>query len=160
MKKYFTPHVQEWLTLVFRLILGGVLLAAGWIKAMAPREAQASVRVYQVLPVKVANTFGLVLPWLEIGIALLLILGIWVKWSGLSGGALMLLFIIAIGQAWARKLPINCGCFGNGGVTADGKVHPWVYATEIMRDCALILCAGFIARFPRGKFSLDDKTTI
>jgi len=157
MKKIFTTNIQEWATLIARLILGGVLLAAGWIKAMAPSEAQSSVRVYEILPVKVANTFGLILPWVEIGIALLLILGIWVKWSGISGGALMLLFIIAIGQAWARKLPINCGCFGNGGITADGKVHPWVYATEIMRDLGLVLCAGFIARFPRGKLSLDDK---
>ena len=157
MKKFFTTQAQPWITLLARLILGGVLLAAGWIKAMAPTEAQSSVRVYQILPTGVANSFGLILPWLEIGIALLLIVGIWVKWSGFAGGALMLLFIVAISQAWARKLPINCGCFGNGGITADGKVHPWVYATEIMRDTGLVLCAAFLMRFPSGKFGLDDR---
>ena len=123
MKRYFTTDVQQWLTLVARLILGGVLLAAGWIKAMSPSEAQSSVRVYEILPTSLANTFGLILPWLEIGGALLLILGIWVKWSGIGAGALMALFIVAIASAWIRKLPINCGCFGNGGITADGKVH-------------------------------------
>jgi uncharacterized membrane protein YphA (DoxX/SURF4 family) len=159
MKKFAQTSAQVWLTLLARLVLGGVLLAAGWIKAMAPSEAQASVRVYEVLPTSVANSFGLVLPWLEIGVALLLIVGIWVKWSGLAGGALMLLFVIAISQAWARKLPINCGCFGNGGITADGKVHPWVYATEIMRDLGLILCAGYLYAFPRGKFGLDERSS-
>ena len=63
MKKFFNPTVQPWLTLLARLILGGVLLAAGWIKAMKPSEAAASVRVYEVLPVNIANTFGYVLPW-------------------------------------------------------------------------------------------------
>ena len=159
MKKFAQTSAQVWLTLLARLVLGGVLLAAGWIKAIAPNEAQASVRVYEVLPTSVANSFGLVLPWLEIGVALLLIVGIWVKWSGLAGGALMLLFIIAISQAWARKLPINCGCFGNGGITADGKVHPWVYATEIMRDLGLTLCAGYLYAFPRGKFGLDERSS-
>ena len=157
MKRYFTTNVQQWLTLVARLILGGVLLAAGWIKAMSPSEAQSSVRVYEILPTSLANTFGLILPWLEIGGALLLILGIWVKWSGIGAGALMALFIVAIASACIRKLPINCGCFGNGGITADGKVHAGVYATEIARDAGLVLCAAFLARWPKGKFGLDDR---
>jgi uncharacterized membrane protein YphA (DoxX/SURF4 family) len=157
MKKYFTPTVQQWSTLVARLILGGVLLAAGWLKAISPSEAQSAVRVYQVLPTGLANGLGLVLPWLEIGMALLLIVGIWVRPAALAAGGLMLIFIIAIAQAWARKLPINCGCFGNGGITADGKVHPWVYATEIIRDIGLVLCAGFLLRFPHGKLGLDAR---
>jgi uncharacterized membrane protein YphA (DoxX/SURF4 family) len=155
MKKFFNPTLQPWLTLLARLILGGVLLAAGWIKAMKPSEAAASVRVYEVLPVNIANTFGYILPWVEIGIALLLIIGIWSRWTSVAAGTLMFLFVIAITQAWARKLPINCGCFGNGGITADGKVHPWTYATEIIRDLGLILLSIFITYFPGGKFALD-----
>ena len=56
MKKFAQTSAQVWLTLLARLVLGGVLLAAGWIKAMAPNEAQASVRVYEVLPTSVANS--------------------------------------------------------------------------------------------------------
>ena len=158
MKKVLNPTTQPWLTLLARWILAGVLLAAGWIKAMKPSEAAASVRVYEVLPVNIANTFGYILPWIEIGIALLLIVGIWTRWSSIAAGALMVLFVIAIAQAWARKLPINCGCFGNGGITADGKVHAWTYATEIIRDIGLILLSIFITYFPNGKFALDNGT--
>jgi uncharacterized membrane protein YphA (DoxX/SURF4 family) len=122
---------------------------------MAPNEAQSSVRVYEVLPVHLANIFGLILPWFEIGLGALLVLGIWVKWAGFASGALMLLFIIAISQAWVRKLPINCGCFGNGGITADGKVHPWIYATEILRDTGLVLCGAYLWRLPQGRLGLD-----
>ena len=158
MKMVLNPTTQPWLTLLARLILAGVLLAAGWIKAMKPSEAAASVRVYEILPVNIANTFGYILPWIEIGIALLLIVGIWTRWSSIAAGALMVLFVIAIAQAWARKLPINCGCFGNGGITADGKVHAWTYATEIIRDIGLILLSIFITYFPNGKFALDSGT--
>ena len=158
MKKIFNSTTQPWFTFLARLTLAGVLLAAGWIKAMKPHEAAASVRVYEVLPVNIANSFGYILPWIEIGIALLLIVGIWARWSSIAAGTLMVLFVIAISQAWVRKLTINCGCFGNGGITADGKVHPWTYATEIIRDIGLILLSIFITYFPSGKFALDTGT--
>ncbi|MEJ0014768.1 MAG: MauE/DoxX family redox-associated membrane protein [Actinomycetota bacterium] len=153
--KSFNQYIQSWLTLLGRLVLGGVLFAAGYLKAKNPTEATASVRVYKLLPVSIANIFGYALPWIEIGIALLLIVGIWVKLSSILGGGLMVLFIFAVGQAWARKLAINCGCFGNGGLSADGKVHAGVYLTEILRDIGLTLIAGYLYRFPHGKFGLD-----
>ena len=159
MKNLFNSKIRGWLTLLGRLLLGGVLLAAGYLKAKNPTEATASVRVYKLLPVSVANIFGYVLPWLEIGFALLLITGIWVRLSATLSGALMLLFIFAVGQAWARKLAINCGCFGNGGVTADGKVHGGVYLTEILRDIGLTIVAGYLYRFPHGKFGLDKESS-
>ena len=155
MKQLFTPAIRSWLTLLGRLLLGGVLISAGYLKSKNIADARASVRVYKLLPVSVANIFGDILPWFEIGLALLLISGIWVKQVSALSGALMLLFIFAVGQAWARKLAINCGCFGNGGVSADGKVHPGVYLTEILRDIGLTIVAGYLYRFPHGKFGLD-----
>ena len=157
--KSFNPQLQRWLTLLGRLVLGGVLLAAGYLKAVNPTEATASVRVYKLLPVSVANIFGYALPWIEIGAALLLIVGIWIKQTSILAGGLMVLFIFAVGQAWARKLAINCGCFGNGGLSVDGKVHAGVYLTEILRDIGLTIVAGYLYRFPQGKFGLDRAGT-
>lgn len=146
---------QSWITLLGRLILGGTLLAAGSLKIGNPHDAAASVRVYELLPVSLANTLGYSLPWIEIGLALFLIFGIWVRQVAITSGALMAIFIVAIGQAWIRKLPINCGCFGNGGITADGKVHGLTYFTEIVRDFALVAIAYYLYRFPQGKLGLD-----
>jgi len=155
MKKLWNERSRSWLTLAARLVLGGVLIAAGYLKAKNPTVSTASVRVYKLLPVGLANIFGYAFPWIEIGLALLLIVGIWVRQTSLLSGALMVLFIFAVGQAWARKLAINCGCFGNGGVTVDGKVHPGIYLTEIVRDIGLTVVAGYLYRFPHGKFGLD-----
>ena len=159
MNKFWSAKVRGWLTLLARLLLGGVLLAAGYLKAKNPTEATASVRVYKLLPVSIANVFGYALPWIEIGVALLLIVGVWVKQASILSAVLMVMFIFAVGQAWARGLAINCGCFGNGGVSADGKVHAGVYLTEIVRDIGLTVMAGYLYRFPHGKFGLDKENS-
>jgi len=147
-------EVKSWLTLLTRVLLGGVLILAGVLKAKAPYEAAAAVRAYQVLPNSLASLLGYALPWLEIGTGLLLVLGVAVKKSAWFGGALMVLFIVAISQAWARGLSIDCGCFGNGGAVAPGLTK---YLQEILRDLGLTLCAIYLIKFPQGKLGLDKK---
>jgi uncharacterized membrane protein YphA (DoxX/SURF4 family) len=152
MSNFSIRGLQPWLTLISRLILGGVLLAAGLLKVTHPAKSAMAVRAYEVLPVTFANFLGYALPWIEVGIALLLILGVAVKPAALSGGLLMFLFIVAIAQAWARGLTIDCGCFGGGGQVAKGETK---YLEEILRDTGLVLLALYLMKFPRGKFSLD-----
>ena len=82
MKILASKQLREWVTLCGRLLLGGVLLVAGYLKAKNLTEATASVRVYKLLPVSIANILGEVLPWLEIGVALLIITGIFTKQQG------------------------------------------------------------------------------
>jgi uncharacterized membrane protein YphA (DoxX/SURF4 family) len=144
--------IQPWATLLARLVLGVVLLLAGYLKAQSPSKAQMAVRAYRLLPVGIANFFGLVLPWLEMGAGILLIVGIAVRYSSLFGGALMLLFVGAISQAWARGLSIDCGCFGGGGEVAAGHTK---YLQEILRDLGLAAMAIFLYLYPHGKFGID-----
>lgn len=105
---------QPWLTLLARLILGVVLLVAGGLKVGNLTKSAMAVRAYEMLPISLANFLGYSLPWIEIGLGLLLIVGVAVKISGALGALTMLAFIIAIAQAWARGLSIDCGCFGGG----------------------------------------------
>lgn len=135
-----------------RLVLGGVLLVAGLLKAINPQKSAMAVRAYELLPVSVANFLGYVLPWIEIGVGALLILGTALKINAAIGGFTMFVFIIAIGQAWARGLSIDCGCFGGGGAVDPGKTK---YIEEILRDFALMLTAIYLYRFPKGRFGLD-----
>ena len=143
---------QPWLTLLARLILGGVLLAAGALKIGNLQKSAMAVRAYEMLPVELANFLGYALPWIEIGIGLLLIVGASVKVWGLLGAFTMLAFIIAIAQAWARGLSIDCGCFGGGG-TIDPEDTK--YLSEIIRDIGLLALGVFLYYFPKGKLSLD-----
>ena len=146
---------QPWLTFVFRLILGGVLLVAGGLKVTDPYASATSVRAYQILPIDLANFLGFVLPFAEVAIGLFLIVGIWVRLAAIVGGALMLMFIVAIGQAWIRGISLDCGCFGKGGLLETNELPVCTYALEIARDIALALLAGYIFSFPQGKLGFD-----
>jgi len=146
------PKVQPWIGLLSRLILGGVLLAAGYLKVGATEKSQMAVRAYELLPISIANLFGLVLPFFEVAIGLLLILGAGTRIAAALGGFTMFIFIIAIAQAWARGLNIDCGCFGGGGAVAPGETR---YLQEILRDAGLVALALFLIRYPVTKFSVD-----
>ena len=144
--------VQPWLTLLSRLVLGGVLLAAGALKVGNPQKSAMAVRAYEVIPINIANFLGYVLPWMEVGVGTLLIIGVGVKISAAIGGFTMFVFIIAISQAWARGLSIDCGCFGGGGAVEPGETK---YLSEILRDIGLTMLGIYLYRFPKGRFGLD-----
>ena len=143
---------QPWLTLIARQVLGGVLLAAGGLKIGNLQKSAMSVRAYELLPVGLANFLGYVLPWIEIGMGLLLIAGVAVSIVGLLGALTMFAFVIAISQAWARGLSIDCGCFGGG-----GQVDPedTKYLSTILRDIGFLLLGVYLYYFPKGKFGLE-----
>ena len=100
------------------------------------------------------RSFGYSLPWIEVGVGLLLMAGIAVRINALIGTVLMVMFIIAISQAWARGLTIDCGCFGSGGQVAKEDTR---YLEEILRDIGLALAGIFAMKFPDGKFGLDSR---
>lgn len=153
----FNQKYQSVITLVARLILGGVLLIAGGLKAFKPAESASAVAAYKILPTQIAHIVGFALPWLEIAIGLLLIIGLSVRMAAIVAGGIMVIFIAAIISIWARGILIDCGCFGGGGVIDPSKaaaVHR-TYATEIARDCGLVLLAGYLYFFPYGLISIE-----
>ena len=151
MKKY-----QPWIGLLFRLVLGGVLLVAGLLKYQHLDKSQMAVRAYELLPIELANFLGIVLPYLEIAVGILLIIGAAVRVSAVISGLLMFAFSIGIAQAWARGLSIDCGCFGGGGQVAPGTAN---YLPELVRDAGLAFMAFYLFRFPQSKFGLDRHTS-
>ena len=138
--------------MIARLILGGTLIAAGYLKFDELDKSQMAVRAYELLPVSLANFLGITLPFFELAIGLLLVLGAATRISAGLSAILMIAFMIGISQAWARGLSIDCGCFGGGGQVAPGEAD---YLTPLLRDTGLALLALYLIKFPRSRFSLD-----
>ena len=143
---------HPWIGLLARLGLGGILLYAGYLKAFTPEKSMMAVRAYELLPIWLANIFGLVLPWLEIGAGILLIIGVGIRYAAIFGSALMIAFIIAIAQAWARGLSIDCGCFGDGGAVDPSETK---YLETILRDIGFALLGFYLIRYPVTRFALE-----
>ncbi|NLG21642.1 MAG: DoxX family membrane protein [Actinomycetales bacterium] len=139
--------------LVCRLALGGVLLAAGLLKVGDPVGSIQSVVAYRLFDYQIAEMIGLMLPVVEIAVGLLLVLGLFTRWTALIGAVLMLAFIAGIASAWARGLAIDCGCFGTGGpVDPDDTA----YLSEILRDAALFAAGAWLVVRPRSFAALDS----
>jgi uncharacterized membrane protein YphA (DoxX/SURF4 family) len=155
--KQFNLRFQPVITLLARLVLGGVLLAAGGLKVFKPTESANAVAAYKLMPTELAHLIGYALPWLEVAIGLLLILGIMVRPAAILSGLIMVVFIGAIASVWARGMLIDCGCFGGGG-EIDPSLASQVrrtYFIEIMRDLGLALTALYLYFFPYGKLSFE-----
>jgi hypothetical protein len=78
-----------------------------------------------------------------------------VRLSAFLGGALMVVFIAAISQAWARGLSIDCGCFGGGGAIDPSETK---YLSEILRDIAFALLGFYLFRYPLTRFAVEKLT--
>jgi len=155
--KKLNNRYQTLLTLVGRLLLGGVFLVAGGLKAFKPAEAASAVAAYKILPTQLAHIAGYALPWFEIAIGLLLIIGLSIRMAAVVSGGVMLLFVVSIISVWARGLLIDCGCFGGGGVidpSLAASVHR-TYFIEILRDLGLAFIALYLYFFPYGLLSIE-----
>ncbi len=87
---------------------------------------------YKMLPLAVVESMAKVLPWLELMLGVLLIVGAGVRWVGLLATALLVVFMIALAHAALGGLEINCGCFGNNSVKPG---------TELIHDAGLLAVA-------------------
>ena len=131
---------------VARLGLAAVFLISGVLKAVDPDTTYVAVRAYDVLPKIGVAVVATVLPWLEIALGLLLLAGLATRVVAAVGGALLLVFIAGVTQAWARGLSIDCGCFGGGGAVEPGRT---TYGRELLRDVGFLLMAGWLVVRPR-----------
>ncbi|ROR91707.1 MauE/DoxX family redox-associated membrane protein [Nocardioides aurantiacus] len=145
--------MRGWLGLLARLVVGNVWLYAGWLKVGDPAASTTAVRAYQLLPPDVADAVGRVLPAVEIGVGLLLVLGLLSRIAAVVSALLLAAFVVGIVSVWLRGIPIDCGCFGGGGYDPDAFAqYPW----EIARDVGLLLASAFVLVVRRTRLALDN----
>jgi putative oxidoreductase len=99
--------------LVLRVVLGGIFIYAGYVKLVEPWQLfAAGIADYEIVPMWAAKFLAHTLPWFEILIGLLLIMGRWFRASTMSTSLLLLVFFSLMVRAFAGGKEINCGCFG------------------------------------------------
>ncbi|MFC1443364.1 MauE/DoxX family redox-associated membrane protein [Streptacidiphilus sp. N1-10] len=135
-----------------RLGLAVVWAWAGLAKISDPEAAAQAVRAYRLLPEALVKPFGYGLPFLELALALLLLVGLGTRVAAALSGLLLLVYIGSIASVWARGISIDCGCFGGGGAVSASHT---AYLQEISRDIGFLLLAGWLVRWPRTWASLD-----
>ena len=153
-RQFAGGNTQRWLSTVVRLALAGVLVAASLLKIADPRQAALAVQAYQILPTQLAEYVGYALPLVELGLAVLLLLGLGTRLAALASGALMTAFVVGVVSAWARGLSIDCGCFGGGGAVPQGEAN---YLPVIARDLLFVGMSAWLVAFPASRLALDPQ---
>ncbi|MER7584668.1 MauE/DoxX family redox-associated membrane protein [Kitasatospora sp. NPDC097691] len=146
------PVWSEWVGTAVRLGLAVVWGWAGLAKIADPAEAAQAVRAYEILPESLVKPIGYGLPFLELALAFLLLIGLGVRLVAGVSALLLLVFIAGIASAWARGISIDCGCFGGGGHVDESQTK---YLQEILRDTGFLLLSGWLLWRPRTRFSVD-----
>jgi putative oxidoreductase len=118
------------------LILGGIFIYAGIVKAMDPVAFANDIDNYKMLPWAVSVRLAFYWPWLEIICGLAVILGLLYRGGLLILTALISIFILASVIAKARGLDITCGCFGHAS-------KDWSFTRHLVLDFAIL--AGLTA---------------
>jgi putative oxidoreductase len=98
--------------LAFRIVLGGLFVYAGAVKALAPLDFAQDIRNYDLVGPSLSFMAAVVLPWLEILAGAFLIAGVWKRGAALIISALLVFFVALIVVTMVRGLDIDCGCFG------------------------------------------------
>jgi uncharacterized membrane protein YphA (DoxX/SURF4 family) len=105
-----------------RIVLGFIFLYAaytklyfggGWHLGDYQFFFAMAIDSYKMLPMWAVEWMARVLPWFELTLGALLVIGDGLRWTGSITSGLLLVFIAAITRAKILGLEINCGCFGN-----------------------------------------------
>jgi len=106
-------NFPEILTVLIRLILGGIFIYAGAPKIYYPTEFAEALNNYQMLPAEMVTIAAIVLPWVEVIVGGMLVVGFWMPGTVIIYNGLMVMFICALAYNIYRGLDIKCGCFAS-----------------------------------------------
>ncbi|PYL70373.1 MAG: DoxX family protein [Verrucomicrobia bacterium] len=123
---------------IMDLVVGGVFIYAGVVKALQPVRFASDIDNYKILPWTISVGLAFYLPWLEILCGLALILRR-LYLGGLSIlTALVLIFSGVTIAAKVRGLDITCGCFGHAS-------QNWSFSGHLALD--LVILAALLALY-------------
>jgi putative oxidoreductase len=132
---------------IVAIALGGVFVYASLDKIAHPLEFAKIVYRYRLagptalLGVVPANTWAVVLPWIEAVTGVLLITGVWRREAAAVAGGLLVVFLVSVGYVLWQGIDVaHCGCFT---VNGEGRGAGW---TLIASDLALLAAAVYVMR--------------
>ena len=141
---------MEVAVLLIRVLLGGLLLAAGILKVGHPAELAATIAGYRLLPPAVVGPMALALPYVEIVLGGYLVAGLFTRAVATIAAVQSVCYAAAIASAVARHIPVNCGCFGPN----DSAVADWPH---VGFDLALAAVSAFVAYGAPGALAIDRR---
>jgi uncharacterized membrane protein YphA (DoxX/SURF4 family) len=145
----FEMLASPYLILFARFCLGGVLILGAIGKLLDARNAPAAVAAHvPFLPPALARVAAVALPWVELIVGGLLVLGLGLVPVALVAGAMMLVFTVVVARDVVQNRRTPCSCFGR--FSSEN-----VSELTVGRDLFLLALAGLIAVAPNRYLAVD-----
>jgi putative oxidoreductase len=116
---------------ILELILAGIFIYAGVLKAIDPVQFANDIDNYKILPWSVTVALAFYLPWLEIFCALGLVFRFFYRGALSILSASIVVFTLATIAAKVRGLDITCGCFGHAS-------QNWSFPSHLATNLAIL----------------------
>ncbi|MBI1738190.1 MAG: DoxX family protein [Acidobacteria bacterium] len=108
--------MTRWLIFVGRVALGFMFVYAAYTKLQLPWISfAATIQSYKLpLPDQAVMFAARTLPWFELALGVLLLIGVQLRWLATAASLLLLVFFAVLVRSFALGMNIDCGCFGPG----------------------------------------------
>ncbi|HLZ57725.1 MAG TPA: MauE/DoxX family redox-associated membrane protein [Ktedonosporobacter sp.] len=133
--------------LFVRLLLALVFIVAGLAKLADLAGSQQALRNFGV-PTRLAAPLGLLLPLVELVVAIALLPSAWAWFGAIEALALLLIFVAGISYNLARGRTPDCHCFGQLHSAPAGP-------STLIRNLVLAALAGVVVGFGRSSADFD-----
>ena len=142
-------RILHWLS---RGILAGIFLYTGFHKIFPRGEATFNFAIvlsgYKLFPENIVWYIAEYFPWIEIALAVFLLMGWKIRYVAGAATGLMLFFLTILAITYARGIDANCGCF-----SFNDKISP----LTIARDGIIIFPALYLLAEPLLRERLKSK---
>jgi len=136
------------LILALRLLVGGIVVAAGWGKMPRRYELLRLIRDQAYLPHSLARPLSRWLPWVELILGSALVVGVAPFWMSVAALSLFMIFTgFLIRARLAGFDELDCNCFGTS-ETSQRTV------LLIGRNMVFIVLAGLLVLAPQSSSSV------
>ncbi len=119
------------LSRILNVVLAGIFIYAGILKAIDPVQFASDIDNYKILPWPVSVALAFYLPWLEIFCALGLVFRFLYRGALSILSASTVVFTLATIAAKVRGLDITCGCFGHAS-------QHWSFPAHLITNLAIL----------------------
>lgn len=141
------------ISLAFRLTLGVIFCASGLAKIPDPLSFISTLWAFKLFPEPIVPLLTIYVPWLELELGLLLILGLFWRTGALLIGLLNVTFALALLSLVIRGIDVDCGCFG---LLSDMLGLPdMANSTAVARDTIFALMSLYVYRTGESMFTLE-----
>ncbi|MDD7583055.1 MauE/DoxX family redox-associated membrane protein [Corynebacterium sp. 32222D000AT] len=151
MKKLDKSLILDLISAFARFFMAYIWIAAGVEKLNKHFTMTQTIEAYQIFTPEWSHYLAYLIGPLEIAGGVLLLLGLFMRPAAKVGIIVLVLFMIGIGQAWARGLDIDCGCFEVDPANTDQVMD---YVKTLGRDLFFLVLMVWIWVRPFKKFAV------